>query len=61
MPRKPTDKAAPSVPDVDKPDAVDNEQQVSRYYYDDACGYEVFDPEDEDKEDDEETKAPSEN
>ena len=58
-----TDEAKPDGPERPKlPKRTENweeDQQERGYYYDDACGYETYAPEEEDKEDEIEEDDPS--
>jgi hypothetical protein len=58
-----TDEAKPDEPAQPKlPKRNDNwaeDQQERGYYYDDACGYETYDPEVDDEEEDVEEDDPS--
>ena len=59
-----TDEAKPDEPAEPKePKRTENwaeDQQERGYYYDDACGYEAYDPEDEEESEDEvDEDAPS--
>jgi hypothetical protein len=58
MPEKPQEKK-PSGKEIERTDAEkpkedefawSKDQKEKSYYYDDACGYEIYNPEDDDKE-----------
>lgn len=54
MPEKPKNKPADEKKKVEKPDAStwEEDQKRREYYYDDAHGYQVYDPEAEEKDED---------
>ena len=60
MPEKPKDEPAERKNPCEKPEKADesswgNDIEENDYYYDDAHGYEVFDPEEDEGEDNENT------
>ena len=52
MQKKPKENEAPDEETEDKQDSWEEDQKRRSYYYDDAHGYESYDPEDEEKEED---------
>ena len=52
MQKKPKENEALDEEIEDKNDSWEEDQERRSYYYDDAHGYEIYDPEDEDSEED---------